>query len=148
MMSSIPLPNSATLDANGNVIGRQCNLAGYTMPQAPTAVVMLALQHVWQLPQAATLTMRLEGRYSTKEYFTAFDFADETQEAYTVANAFITYDHDNWQVSLFARNFTNKTYLTYAAENAGGEDYYYAYGAPRTVGLRVQAQLRRPKSGE
>jgi iron complex outermembrane receptor protein len=139
---------STTLDSNGNVIGRQCNLAGNTMPQAPTATVMLALQHNWHLPQSATLSLRLEGRYSTKEYLTAFDFPDETQQAFTIANAFLTYSHSNWQVSVFARNFTDTTYINFAQENAGGADYYYAYGAPRTFGVRFQAQYRGSGNGD
>ena len=133
---------STILGSGGTVIGQQCNLAGNTMPQAPTATVMLAVQHNWHLPQSATLSLRVEERYSTKEYLTAFDFPDETQPAFSIANAFLTYSHNNWQVSAFARNFTNTTYLNFAAENAGGADYYYAYGAPRTFGMRFQAQYR------
>jgi iron complex outermembrane recepter protein len=86
------------------------------------------------------LSLRVEGRYSTKEYLTAFDFPDETQQAFTIANAFLTYNHDNWQVGVFARNFTDTTYINFAQENSGGADYYYAYGAPRTFGVRFQAQ--------
>jgi len=128
-------------DASGNVVGRQCNLAGYTMPQAPTATIFLALQHAWQMGDAASLTLRLEGRYTSTEYFTAFNFGDETQKAFFVPNAFLTYSHNNWEVGLYGRNLTNTTYLTYAAENQGGADYYYSYGAPRTFGVRVQAHL-------
>jgi iron complex outermembrane receptor protein len=132
-------------DASGNAIARQCNLAGNTMPQAPTATVLLAAQHMWQLPDDASLTLRLEGRYTSTEYLTAFNFADETQRSFTTTNAFLTYVHNNWQVGVFGRNLTNTTYINYAAENQGGADYYYAYGAPRTYGVRFQAQLPNSK---
>jgi hypothetical protein len=51
-------------------------------------------------------------------------------------------------VSVFARNLANTTYLNFAAENAGGADYYYAYGAPRTFGVRFQAQYRGSGNGD
>jgi len=128
-------------DPSGNVIAQQCDLAGNTMPQAPTAIVFLAVQHIWQMPNAASLTLRLEGRYASTTYLTAFNFPDETQTPYGIGNAFVTYTHGNWNVGLFARNFTNTTYINFAAENQGGADYYYAYGAPRTYGVRFEAHL-------
>ena len=137
---------NSTYDASGNLIGQQCNLAGNTLPQSPTVTLLLAYEHDWSLTDQAKLNFRIEGRYTSKEYLTAFDFPDETQTSFATGNVFLNYIRGNWQVGLFARNVTNTTYLTYGAENSGGSDYLYAYGAPRTYGIRIQADLQ--KSGD
>jgi iron complex outermembrane receptor protein len=122
-------------------VPQNCDLHGNTLPQAPTITVNLGLEHTWTMATDSTLTFRIEGHYSSQQWLTPFNFQDEVQPAYTVGNAFLTYTHKNWQVVLWTRNFTNKSYLNYASENGGGWDYLYSWGDPRTYGIRIQDTL-------
>ncbi len=126
---------------SGQVYGQQCDLGGYTMPQSPTLTWALSLEHTWALSDDATLALRAEGHWSSKQYLTVWNFPDETQGAYGTADLFLTYAREEWSIGLFARNVTNTVYLTFAQENAGGVDYLYSYGAPRVYGVRLAMHL-------
>jgi iron complex outermembrane receptor protein len=128
---------------SGQVYGQQCDLGGYTMPQAPALTAALSLEHTWALPDDGTLRLRAEGHWSSKQYLTVWNFPDETQGAYGTADVFLTYARPRWSIGLFARNVTNTVYLTFAQENAGGVDYLYSYGAPRVYGVRLAMHLDR-----
>jgi hypothetical protein len=84
------------------------------------------------------------GKYTSKQYFDPFNFADTTQAAHTVGNAYLNYTAAKYSFGLYARNFTNRLYFTGAAESSGfGEgEYAYSFGAPRTLGVRMSVMTK------
>jgi iron complex outermembrane receptor protein len=124
--------------------GTNCDLSGNTLTQAPNWTISAAFEHAWNAFDGGKINLRLEGKYTSKQYFDSFNFSDTEQGAYAIGNAYLDYGHDNWLFGLYARNFTNTTYLTFGAEATGGGDaeYEYAYGAPRTFGVRFQVGLK------
>jgi len=90
-----------------------------------------------------TVSVRVEGRYSGKQFFDPFNYADLEQDAYTLINAFINYSRNSWKVGLYSRNLADKAYLNYAANVAAGgaTTTDYAFGTPRTFGVRAEMTM-------
>jgi len=120
----------------------QCDLSGNTLPFSPDLSFTAAFEHDWKIGESS-LNLRLEGKWNSKVYFSAFDYPDSEQDAYGTMNAYLDYVQDKWQIGVWARNITNTTYFTTGGENTGGgvAQYAYNYGAPRTLGVRFQATL-------
>jgi len=138
------VPVYATSNGVKTRVGTNCQLSGNTLTQAPDLTLSIGLEHTWLVAGGDKLNYRIEGKFTTKQYFDAFNQADAEQGSYTVGNMYLDYRHDNWSVGLYCRNFTNTTYLTYAAEVTGGNsaEYDYGYGAPMTFGARFQVALK------
>ena len=124
--------------------GSNCQLSGNKLTQSPDITFAMGFEHVWDLSDNGHANFRIEGKYTSKQYFDAFNFADTQQAGYAVGNAYLDYMRDKWSFGLYARNFTNKTYLNNATEQSGfGESQYtYSYAAPRTFGLRASVSLK------
>ena len=124
--------------------GSNCQLAGNTLTQSPNVTVAVGFEHGWDLPDTARANFRIEGKYTSKQYFDAFNYADTTQPGFAIGNAYLDYNRDKWSVGLYIRNFTNKVYLNNATEQSGfGEsEYTYSYAAPRTFGLRATVSVK------
>ena len=124
--------------------GSNCNLAGNSLTQAPDLTVSVGYDYTWNVPSGGKVDFRLEGKYTSKQYFDPFNFADTEQAAYTVGNAYLNYTAAKYSFGLYARNFTNRLYFTSAAESSGfGEgEYAYSFGAPRTFGVRMSVMMK------
>ena len=135
----VPTPAICTPDQTG----KNCDLSGNTMIQSPKVVVSAGFDHVWDV-LAGAVDWRIEGRYTGKQYFDPFNYADTTQQAYTLLNSYLNYKRDRWSAGIYGRNLTNKAYLNYGQEFAtgGATQYSYSYGAPRVFGVRFEAYVK------
>lgn len=130
------LADCRNTDSLGN-----CQLAGNTLPQSPTLSAVVGLSRLWHLPGALTLNGRIEGKYQSQQHFDPFNYASTTEPGYALANASIEAARDNWRVSVWVRNLTNKLYLVEAQEQYGFNSFEYGFGAPRTYGVRFSVSL-------
>jgi iron complex outermembrane receptor protein len=123
-----------------------CQLAGNTLSNSPTWTIALGVEHTWTLPDSLALNGRIEDRYQTKQYFDPFNYASTTEQGYSLANAYLDLSGEasraKWKVGAWIRNLTNKVYFNNMEEFYTNNDYVYSYGAPRTFGVRVQADVR------
>jgi len=121
----------------------QCDLTGNTLPYSPNWSFTASYEHNWTVRADGRLNLRLEGKYSATQYFSPFDYPDSAQPAYGTMNAYLTYLQNNWQIGIWGRNLTNTTYLISGGEGTGGGNavFTYAFGDPRTVGIRLQANI-------
>lgn len=140
-----PTNGAATYFANCPVKqDDNCQLAGNMLPQAPDATIGLGYEHNWMLADDSALNLRLEAKYETKQYFDPFNFNDTEQSGFGLLDAYFGYSTDRWSVNLYGRNLADKSYLSNAAEFTvgGATTYMYGFGAPRTFGVEMQANLR------
>jgi iron complex outermembrane receptor protein len=128
---------TVTVGANIN-----CELAGNSLPVSPKLTLAAGFEHDWAAANG-TVTLRLDGRYTGKQFFDPFNFGDSEQDAYTLINANLSYSRDNWKIGLYGRNLADKDYLNYATEfTAGGASLYnYSFGAPRVIGARFELHM-------
>jgi iron complex outermembrane recepter protein len=121
-----------------------CQLAGNSLPQAPDATIGVGYSHNWMVSDDSSLSLRLDAKYETKQYFDSFNFNDSQQAGYGLFDAYFGYTADRWSINIYGRNLTNKTYLNSASEITTGGSHVYAYGfgVPRTFGVQLQANLR------
>lgn len=101
------------------------DLKGKDLPQAPNYTVDLGAEYRFPLP-AGSLTLRGESSWSDRVYFTPFNRADVSQPAFSVQNAFVTYEptKGSWRLSVYIRNIANKTIL------ASGQISSTLFGSP------------------
>ncbi|RVU02286.1 hypothetical protein EOE18_17385 [Novosphingobium umbonatum] len=118
-----------------NAVNR--NIGGNMLPNAPSFVLGGAVEQSFALG-SGKVKMRVDGKYSSKFYYTVFNDADTRSGAYFLGNASMTYAPDNgvWQVQLFIRNLTDKVVLSRAIRNFNSNTNEYEFQAPRTFGLR------------
>jgi iron complex outermembrane recepter protein len=119
----------------GNAVLR--NVGGNRLPNAPSFAAGVGVQQDFDIG-SGTMTARLDGKYTSKYFFTVFNDLDTTAPSSFVANASITYKHGNgvWDISAFVRNFTDETVVVRAVRNLNSNSNDYAFAAPRTFGVR------------
>jgi iron complex outermembrane receptor protein len=109
------------------------NLSGHQLSQAPKIKVNAGAQYSWVVPDGR-LTLRGEYSWVDDIYFTPFETRNAWSPAHSLANAFLTYDSDNWTASAFVRNIANKTIVA------------DAYNATTLVGTPVNVNLEPPRT--
>jgi iron complex outermembrane receptor protein len=119
------------------------NLQGNTLIQSPKISVSAGLEHDWDLPNQGVVTARTQTSFRTAQYFSNYNFADSRQGAYALTDAFVQYSApgDRYEFQVYGRNLANTTYFTYALEDGTSRSYKYAFGAPRTVGVKLTAKF-------
>jgi iron complex outermembrane recepter protein len=133
----ISVADQADPSLSGNV-----QLAGNTLPQAPTWSFALGLEHSWNVP-GGSLTGTIQTKAQTSSNFSFYNYADTRQGAYTMSDAFLSYQpgNANWKVTAFVRNFENSAVFVNAQENVFSYSYTYQFYPPRTYGLRLEYSL-------
>jgi iron complex outermembrane recepter protein len=115
------------------------DLSGNALPQSPNYTINLAAEYVAHL-SSGTLTFRGESNWSDRVYFSPFNRAEVSQSAYSLQNAFVTYDDgETWRASLFIKNIANKTVKSagQVATALLGSPIVGFVQAPRTFGATV-----------
>jgi iron complex outermembrane receptor protein len=117
-------------------------LAGHTLPDSPEYTLSAHFERDWKDVFGGTITARIGAKYTSNQYFDPFNFSDERQPAYVLGDGSLTYAPTNgrWSVQAYAENISNKKYFTFAGEQSG-VGYGYAYGAPRTYGVRLTGRF-------
>jgi iron complex outermembrane receptor protein len=137
---------AAVADCAAPTAGGNCQLAGNTLSNSPTWTIAAGVEHTWTLPNSMGLNGRIEDRYQSKQYFDPFNYASTTEKGYSLANAYLdltgSRSSAKWKVGAWIRNIANKVYFNNMEEFYTNSDYVYSYGAPRTFGIRVEADVR------
>jgi iron complex outermembrane receptor protein len=111
---------------------------GNPLLRAPDVTANLAVQYTWPLESGA-LSLRGEGSYRSKIYYTSFKNDYSSDAGLTVWNALLTYESvgkAGIYGTAFVKNLSNKTYpkVIFDAPGLG----HMAYYAPaRTIGVQV-----------
>jgi iron complex outermembrane receptor protein len=113
------------------------DIAGHTLPTAPTFSGTLSADwDAWTLGPAI-LTLHVDGSYASKQYFEVINLDRIAQGGYGLLNARVAiHGLDNkWTVAVWGSNLTDKAYFTNEANlEALGFDYRHI-GAPLMYGL-------------
>ncbi|MET3762048.1 TonB-dependent receptor [Sphingomonas sp. UYEF23] len=130
---------SSTDPVTGAAVSR--NVSGNDLPNAPRFALTGGLEYRFDFANGATLTPRVDGKYSTAYYYSVFNDADTRQTAYATGNAQLTYAPagGHLQISAFVRNFTDKAVFANATRNftAIPSINTYQFQPPRTYGMRL-----------
>ena len=119
---------------------------GDPLPGVPEHTATVALDYVQPLSNGArTLNYHLNGSYRSdaQSQFNpdvAFGRQYFETEAFTILDASLTLDADNWSVGLYVDNITDEDGITggLPRSTAGARGEYFYVTRPRTIGLAVK----------
>ena len=117
----------------------QVDLSGNRMPKAPEFTVSGGFEYRADLTDAGALVLRGEARYQSETNFDQFETPELVQDAYTIANARVTYESEDerWRVSAYCNNLADETYVQSMVRVDAVFGTIASYGAPRTYGVEV-----------
>lgn len=120
-----------------NGANQAVDISGNRLPNAPGFSATAALEQDFQF-QGGNLTARIDGKYSSRYYFSVFNNPDTQQDSYFLANASLAYEPDDgpWKVQVFMRNIFDRVVLANATRNFLVNQNTYQLQAPRTFGVR------------
>jgi iron complex outermembrane receptor protein len=132
---SFPNAVDAYVDGSGKTV---FNLSGYPLAFAPKYSARLAYNHVFGLPNGATLTPAASVYWQDKMYLRPNTLAVGQQGAYSRSDLRLTYvsGGGHWDVEAFVHNIENKNVANSENVIAVGQ-LSRVYNPPRTYGLRV-----------
>jgi iron complex outermembrane receptor protein len=112
--------------------------SGHQLIQAPEYSLKLGAEYNWDVAKGR-MKLRGEMNYQSRIYFTPYNEKQLSREPNTKFNAFINYDRDQWEASLYILNLTNKTTIANALASSGlfGFPVLGTLEAPRTYGVKV-----------
>jgi iron complex outermembrane receptor protein len=116
------------------------NLADNALSQAPNFTAFLGAQYT--LPTSVgALTLRGEGNYRDRVYFTPFNVSYLSQGSYAKVNAFLKYvaPSEKWHASIFIKNIANRTTISnaYISTTLLGSPINGFLDDPRTYGVTI-----------
>jgi iron complex outermembrane recepter protein len=122
-----------------------CDLSGATLPFAPKLTATLGVQ--WEHKfDFGRLSSRIDGSFAGNQNVTSeLDPIRGKQERYALLNARLGFARENWELSAWVRNLTDKTYVVQTAQSnifsalQDGTNQTYL-GAERTFGVMIQAK--------
>ncbi|KPH61692.1 TonB-dependent receptor [Novosphingobium sp. ST904] len=118
------------------------DISGNRLPNAPTFTVTGSLDQDF-LFAGGKVTAHLDGKYSSKYYFSVFNLDDVATEDFFMANASLAYQPDvgGWKIQAFVRNIFDKNVLAYAQQNFVSFTNNYQFQPPRTYGVRASVNF-------
>lgn len=128
--------------ANGASPPELINVGGNRLPNAPSAVITATVEYAIPM-MGGHVTPHVDAKYSSKFYYSVFNYEDETSRSYVMANANVTFEPDsrNWQISFFVRNLTDHVVLTSGKRNYLAGINEYVFQPPRTYGVRTSLKF-------
>ncbi len=120
------------------------DLAGNTLPRAPTIEANAGLQYETALGQGLGLLLRADGTYRSKTYFDVYDTQALSQGGFGLLNLSATLKKEiggwRWSAKLFGRNVTDRIYATNAAQSGGFYGVVKWYDPRATFGIALRAE--------
>ena len=112
--------------------------------RAPKITSALGVQYGFPLGTAGSLTLRADGNYQSRVFYSSNNFLRASQGGYTLLSANATWasPDDTWSVALSGTNLTNRLYLNGALdflESLGTTEG--AYGRPREYAITVKRRF-------
>jgi iron complex outermembrane receptor protein len=105
-------------------------------PQSPTVTLNASLRKSWPIAGGRTVSLQLTGNHVTRRYFNTINHPVLSDDAYTVANARLSYlaADGRWEASLWGNNLTDSKYVLTAFDlSTTNGTVTQAYGPPRQV---------------
>jgi iron complex outermembrane receptor protein len=133
-------PGSPPIEQDHSDPNSQCYLVP---PRSPKWTAKLEAQYAWDLGDLGVLTPHVAWSYEGSHFTNLTNAPQGFQGAYSVWDADLTYEHpgQDWRVSVFAKNITNKTHLLNANPIAGLFNANY-YADPKTYGVELAVRFR------
>lgn len=146
---------------SGQVLDGGGAIGGNEFPNAPDIMANLGATITFWEQEDRSIVLRADGQYIGEYWFDPFnDYGGqfvgsptlegqplasselgEGNPAYFLANARLTFNQENFAVSLWARNIFDNFYFTYGLNlNAFNQDYLVR-GLPRTYGVELTARF-------
>lgn len=119
------------------------SLAGRRLTQSPKWSLAGGYEHVFDMEDGGKITPRVQFQYRTESYLTFYNRPNDRQDAYSLVDASLVYTapEEKWSVQAFVRNIGDTVVLTAADQGGPYGSLRYQFGAPRTFGIRVQADF-------
>ena len=118
------------------------DLSGRDQAQAPSYTLVVGASY------ALTPSLQLSGSIEAKDEFLFSNSHESTSDAYELLNLELSYQADNWRVSLYGKNLTDELVKTRGFGSFGNDprnfyetDEYNQFGAPRLVGLKASMEF-------
>lgn len=111
---------------------------GNEMANAADITFNLLAVYDIELESGAIISLQGDTKYSSEMYKSAANSTYAFSEAFTIANARVTYRNaeDTWSVAAYVKNITDESYITQAFEQANDFGANQAfYSEPRTFGV-------------
>jgi iron complex outermembrane receptor protein len=112
--------------------------SGHQLIQAPEYSLKLGAEYNWDVAKGR-MKLRGEMNYQSRIYFTPYNEEQLSRAPNTKFNAFLNYDRDRWEASLYVLNLTNKTTIANALASSAlfGFPVLGTLEAPRTYGVKL-----------
>lgn len=114
------------------------DLSGNQLTQAPEISLRVGGEYAWAVG-SGKMKLRGEMNFQDRIYFTPFNERAVSREPNTKLNAFINYEGERVEVSIYGRNLTNRTTIGNAVVGSGlsGLPIIGTLDAPRTYGVQI-----------
>lgn len=116
------------------------DLHGNALAQAPDTTLGLGVEYTWNW-QAGAVTVRGEGTWVDRTFFSPFNRTEVSQAPYRLLNFFVNYEApgEHWTASAYVKNATDETILTGATVDTPllGSAIIGYVQPPRTYGVTV-----------
>lgn len=140
--------NSACIsdtNAPGTDVGCATNLrfvpADRVLPFSPKWTVNAGVQYAFDLG-GVTMTPRFQWSHLSAQNATPFPSVNTLVPGRDLFDARLTFDiGEKYTIEGFVNNLTNKTYIATQIQNSSSADGGIIFGAPRTFGIRLKAQI-------
>jgi iron complex outermembrane receptor protein len=113
--------------------------SGDQLPQAPHVSLVLGSAYQWKPTYSGSLRLSLDYRYQSKVYFNPYHDPAVAQDAYSLLNAGIGYEHQKgtWYAELYGKNLTDELYAQNIVRLDPAMGTVRIWGEPRTFGIRL-----------
>ena len=106
-------------------------------PQAPGASLNGLVRKAWTGGNGE-FAVQLDGTWNDDQWLEGTNSLVSKQDAYTVANASLTYSTDRWSASAWVKNFTNEDYLLYNLDLGAAGFIEQVFAPPRQWGITLR----------
>ena len=105
-----PGGDGTTIDASSGLPA--FDLSGNSLPQSPNYTIDVGAEYAIHLARG-TVTLRGESNWSDRVYFTPFNRGILSQPAFSIQNAFVTFERGDghWRLSAYVKNIRNRVIL-------------------------------------
>ena len=113
------------------------SVTGNPLSRAPDESITASAEYTWSLGRSE-LRLYGEGKYTSREYFNAFESLATSQGPLLLANARLTWALKDLEVSLYSNNIGNRFYKETAQAYPTAVGTSYIPGEPRSYGVSLK----------
>ncbi len=111
------------------------DLSGNRLGKAPKHAYTLSATYTQELTEASDITFHVDYAYQTSMNFFIENNPLAEEPSYGLLNGRITYTINNWSLTVYGRNITDKLYRTKTV--AVGDSAFSGFGDPATYGVTL-----------